>query len=189
MDIRELVLEALRTLEVDQAGLAKRLGRSQATVSRWVSGDATPDYESCLRLARIVGMPARRVLEVARLDTTLVPDDTPESQPPLEPRLAMFLAEIETGWRTMDQQAREMAERGTRALFRVEDVRRSRRVTNSDEGFDKSNEYDQPFDERPVWMRHPAEQPARFPPVKRVQRTVTPAPVTRETLTPAGVAR
>ncbi len=86
MDIRELVLEALHTLEVDQAGLAKRLGRSQATVSRWVSGDATPDYESCLRLARIVGMPARRVLEAARLDTTLVPEDRPDTQPKLRSR-------------------------------------------------------------------------------------------------------
>src|SRR5207244_9867632 len=140
MDIRELVLEALRTLEIDQAALAKRLGRSQATVSRWVSGDATPDYESCLRLAKIIGVSARRVLAAARLDTTLVPDDTPDAQAKLNPRLATLLAKIEAGWRTMDEHTLDVAERGTLALFHVEDVRRSRaprRVTKHDEGFDR----------------------------------------------------
>ena len=127
MDIRELVLEALRTLEIDQAGLAKRLGRSQATVSRWVSGDATPDYESCLRLARIIGMPARRVLEAAGLDPQLVLDhDQAETTPrrPLDPRLAMLWAGIETGWRSMDERTRDVAERGTLALFAVPPAQR-----------------------------------------------------------------
>jgi transcriptional regulator with XRE-family HTH domain len=119
MDVRELVLEALHTLETDQAGLAKRLGRSQATVSRWVSGDTTPDYESCLRLARIIGVPARRVLQAAGLDTTLVPDDTPDAQPRLDPRLVTFLAEIEAGWLSMDTPIRDVAERGALALFAV----------------------------------------------------------------------
>lgn len=75
MDARELVLEALRTLDIDQAALAKRLKRSQATVSRWVSGTATPDYESCLRLAKITGKPARSVVEAAGLDPLLVPEE------------------------------------------------------------------------------------------------------------------
>jgi len=100
-------------------------------------------------------MPARRVLEAARLDTTLVPEDRPDTQPKLDPQLAAFLAEIETGWRTMDQQARELAERGTRALFRVEDVRRSRRVTKHDEGFDKPKNYERP--QLSAWLRNASE--------------------------------
>jgi transcriptional regulator with XRE-family HTH domain len=73
MDSRELILEALRILDIDQAGLAKRLRRGQPTVSRWLSGDAKPDYESCLRLAQITGMPAAVVLETVGLDPQLIP--------------------------------------------------------------------------------------------------------------------
>lgn len=75
MDARDLVLDALQTLEIDQAALAKRLGRSQATVSRWISGATAPDYESCLRLAKIIGRPPREVLRAAGLDPLLVPDE------------------------------------------------------------------------------------------------------------------
>jgi transcriptional regulator with XRE-family HTH domain len=121
MNIRELVLEALHTLETDQAGLAKRLGRSQATVSRWLSGDSTPDYESCLRLARIIGVPAHQVLQAAAYDTSLVAD-TPPSRP--DPRWANFVAEIEARWRAMDEQMREVAERTTLAVFNVPPAQR-----------------------------------------------------------------
>ncbi len=73
MDVPQLILESLRILDIDQAGLAKRLGRGQPTVSRWLSGDAKPDYESCLRLAQITGMPATTVLETVGLDPSLIP--------------------------------------------------------------------------------------------------------------------
>lgn len=73
MDSRELIQEALRILDIDQAGLAKRLRRGQPTVSRWLSGDAKPDYESCLRLAQITGMSAALVLETVGLDPQLIP--------------------------------------------------------------------------------------------------------------------
>ena len=124
MNARELVLEALNTLDIDQAALAKRLKRSQATVSRWLSGDITPDYESCLRLAHITGTPARVWLAAAGLDPLLVPDDSGQPRPALDPRLAAFLAEIEASWQTMDAAERDLAERVSRAAFSVPPAQR-----------------------------------------------------------------
>ena len=166
------------------ARLSQVSGIRSPVIGRWRDGIGRPSDTNLKKLAPALGVSYEDLMKMCGY----LPGEPSSFEPQLEPRLAAFLAEIETGWRTMDQQAREMAERGTRALFRVEDVRRSRRVTKHDEGFDRDKSHDQPFDERPAWQRHPAEQAAHFPPVKRVQRTVTPAPVTREALIPAGVA-
>jgi len=44
--------------------LAKDLGISHATVSRWLSGDDVPNTKSCQRLAEYAGVPAENVLSV-----------------------------------------------------------------------------------------------------------------------------
>ncbi len=166
------------------ARLSQVSGISSPVIGRWRDGIGRPSDTNLKKLAPALGVSYEDLMKMCGY----LPGKPASPDPQLDPRLAAFLAEIETGWRIMDQQAREMAERGTRALFRVEDVRRSRRVTKHDEGFDRDKTHDEPFDERPAWMRHPAEQPAQFPPVKRVQRTVTPAPITHDALVPAGVA-
>ena len=162
------------------ARLSQISGIRSPVIGCWRDGIGRPSDTNLKKLAPALGVSYEDLMKMCGY--------LPGEPTLLDPQLAAFLAEIETGWRTMDQQAREMAERGTRALFRVEDVRRSRRVTKHDEGFDRDKTHDEPFDGRPAWQRHPAEQHAQFPPVKRVQRTVTPAPVTREALIPAGVA-
>lgn len=73
MDVPALIQQAQAVLNVNQAGLAKRLRRGQSTVSRWESGDAVPDYESCLRLAMITAIPAVDVLRAAGHDPNLLP--------------------------------------------------------------------------------------------------------------------
>jgi transcriptional regulator with XRE-family HTH domain len=73
MNVPSLIQEALDTLKITQAGLARQLGRGQPTVSRWLSGESNPDYESCLLLAQITGQPASEVLAAAGLNASLLP--------------------------------------------------------------------------------------------------------------------
>lgn len=73
MDVPALIAHALSAVHGNQAELARRLGRSETTVSRWVAGRNGIDYESCLRLAKITGLPARNVVEIAGLDPNLLP--------------------------------------------------------------------------------------------------------------------
>lgn len=79
MEVPAVILDALATLKVDQAELSRRLGVGQPTVSRWLSGVAKPDYESCLRLAQITGKPAADVLRAAGRDPSLLPVGDPNS--------------------------------------------------------------------------------------------------------------
>ncbi len=44
--------------------LAKDLGISHATVSRWLSGDDVPNTKSCQRLAEYAGVPAENILSL-----------------------------------------------------------------------------------------------------------------------------
>lgn len=82
MNVPDLIDEALRLLDTDQAGLAKRLSVGDSAVSKWRSGKTVPDYESCLRLARETGMDAHRVLTEAGHDTRLLPEALPVNLSP-----------------------------------------------------------------------------------------------------------
>jgi transcriptional regulator with XRE-family HTH domain len=113
MDIPELIRSVLRDLDIDQAELSRRLGVGQPTVSKWLRGSGKPDYESCLRLAKITGRPARMWLEAAELDPELVSADAA----PHDPEWASFIASIEADWRELDAVARKYAIQGTRAMF------------------------------------------------------------------------
>lgn len=79
MDVPALIAHALAAVGGNQAELARRLGRSETTVSRWVTGRNGIDYESCLRLAKITRLPPRSVVEAAGLDADLLPPAEPEA--------------------------------------------------------------------------------------------------------------
>lgn len=74
MDFPALLAQALAAVKGNQAELARRLGRSETTISRWANSRSGIDYESCLRLARITGIPAKTVLTAAGLDPNLLID-------------------------------------------------------------------------------------------------------------------
>jgi transcriptional regulator with XRE-family HTH domain len=84
---RTIVQAAVAWFNGNQALLARELGVTRTTVSRWVSGQAVPDALSCLRLAKITGRSAAEVFSAAGLDPGLLP-----SEP------AVRVAETELGW-------------------------------------------------------------------------------------------
>lgn len=90
MELKDLLDRALATVGGNQAELARRVGRSETTVSRWVTGRNGVDYESALRLAAMTGLPASTVVEACGLDPTLVP---PRAAPTHDdPELALIAA-------------------------------------------------------------------------------------------------
>jgi transcriptional regulator with XRE-family HTH domain len=89
MEQREVLDLALTAVDGNQAELARRLGRSETTVSRWVTGRNGIDFESALRLARLTGLPPHKVVEACGLDPSLVPAP-PDG--PIDPDAAAFLA-------------------------------------------------------------------------------------------------
>lgn len=95
MEQRELLDLALEAVDGNQAELARRLGRSETTISRWVTGRNGIDFESALRLARLTGLPARDVVETCGLDGVLVPASTDKSSDP-------DLAAVEANWPSLD---------------------------------------------------------------------------------------
>ncbi len=48
-----------------RASFAKRLGVTEATVSRWSQGRSLPDFESCLKIAQHFRLDLREVFEMA----------------------------------------------------------------------------------------------------------------------------
>lgn len=90
MEQRELLDLALEAVGGNQAELARRLGRSETTVSRWVTGRNGIDFESGLRLARLTGLSQHRVIEACGLDPSLVP--VPSADGSVDPQAAALLA-------------------------------------------------------------------------------------------------
>jgi transcriptional regulator with XRE-family HTH domain len=91
--LSDLLDAALNAVGGNQAELARRVNRSETTVSRWRSGSVKPDYESCLRLARIVGGSPQVWLEAAGLDPELMPGEV-AVQSELDVRLARLGATL-----------------------------------------------------------------------------------------------
>jgi transcriptional regulator with XRE-family HTH domain len=50
MDVPEIVRALMRKLQMNQTQVAKRLGVTQPTISRWVTGEDLPDFEASKRL-------------------------------------------------------------------------------------------------------------------------------------------
>jgi transcriptional regulator with XRE-family HTH domain len=79
-----------------QADLAKALGQSPATISRWKSGHATPEEGRCLRLAKITGFPQPEVLRAFDYDPEplgLTSPPTLDMPPDYDLRLALRIAD------------------------------------------------------------------------------------------------
>jgi len=92
MQQRELLDLALEAVDGNQAELARRLGRSETTISRWVTGRNGIDFESALRLARLTGLPPHQIVEACGLDPSLVP------LPPVDVSANPELAAIAAAW-------------------------------------------------------------------------------------------
>lgn len=117
--------------------LSKRSGIPTPVLGRWRDGIGRPTDTNLRKLAPALGVPYE---DLAKMCGYL-----PGKPGPLDPRLALFLAEIENGWRAMDDPTRDLAERVSLAAFRVEDVRRRPRppsVTTSPQGFDRDKSED-----------------------------------------------
>lgn len=79
--LQTALTEALRIHGGNVAAVARDVRLSQAAVGRWYSGLTKPDYESCLRLARVSGQPAAAVLRAAGHDPELLPVSADEDLP------------------------------------------------------------------------------------------------------------
>jgi transcriptional regulator with XRE-family HTH domain len=56
--------EVMRRRRLKPSQLAADLGISHATVSRWLSGQDTPNTRSCHRLAEYSGVPVEKILSI-----------------------------------------------------------------------------------------------------------------------------
>lgn len=113
--------------------------------AKWVAEDprrrVTPSPASCRKIAHGLRVDLDYVLALAGHR------EAPSGETPqLDARLAAFLSAVESGWRALEGRKAELdiAERGTRALFHVDDMRklpdsRRRRVTDDDGDLDRSN--------------------------------------------------
>lgn len=95
MDVPALIAHALSAVNGNQAELARQLGRSETTVSRWVAGRNGIDYESALRIARITRIPAETVIAAAGLDPSLLPSSSPPDLSPMERDLLARIKRVE----------------------------------------------------------------------------------------------
>lgn len=117
MDQREVLDVALNAVDGNQAELARRLGRSETTISRWVTGRNGIDYESALRLARLTGLPRPQVIEACGLDPTLVPLPTP---PPTDTAVDPDVAAIAAAWPKLEDGIRDAIKVLSRTAVSVE---------------------------------------------------------------------
>lgn len=122
--------------------LAYACDTTPSMAAKWVSDDprrrVTPSPASCRKIARGLGAELDYILALAGYRE--LPSATERQT---DPRLAELWAHVEAGWQTLDEAARAVAERGTKALFKVEDVRtlpkHRRRVTDDGEDLGRSN--------------------------------------------------
>lgn len=91
--------------------LGRRIEVDPAQIGRWRKGRGRPRPENLVRAASVFGVDHRWLWALA------YPEGVPSSDGPPDPHWSAFIAEIEAGWRAMDDATREMAERGARALF------------------------------------------------------------------------
>jgi transcriptional regulator with XRE-family HTH domain len=75
-----------------QADLARRLGMSEATVSRWLSGAAIPGYDDIAELARVLGVDRGVIYEAAGV---------------IPVRDAEQLADLLSVWETLSEDERQ----------------------------------------------------------------------------------
>lgn len=92
------------------ARLAKASGLNSPVIGRWEKGESRPSPANLERLAPALGVPYEDLLKMSGY----LPGEPSDN---LDPQLAALVAAIESGWHVMDSAARDVAERGTRAMF------------------------------------------------------------------------
>lgn len=100
-----------------RALLAKALDVTEPTVGRWFSGDSRPEYEMCLRLAKLTGVAASLVLETFGFDASLLPAADAPAEHKRDPRLATLMQIVEAGWQRAGDEKRAIADNVIRGFF------------------------------------------------------------------------
>jgi transcriptional regulator with XRE-family HTH domain len=67
-DLGQRITDRCRELGLTQAGLAARLGTTQAAVSRWMSGDRDPGVVAVHRIANALGLSVNALLGIDGAD-------------------------------------------------------------------------------------------------------------------------
>jgi transcriptional regulator with XRE-family HTH domain len=102
-----------------KAQLAKETGIDASLIGKWADEESgiCPSPKNLERLAPALGVSYEDLMRMCRY----LPDD--RTAPQSDPRVLSLMAQIETAWHRMDEAAREVAERGARALFVVPPTR------------------------------------------------------------------
>lgn len=183
MDVPALIREAMETLGISQAGLARQLRRAQPTVSRWLLGQVQPDYESCLRLSMITGKPAGDVLRAAGLDPTLLPTSTTDTMSPIQRDVHARMARVQAACDAADGLPDDFVPTYLRAILdnTEEDIMATIRLVMSLRAAQRQDGHAAPFG-RPngSYLQEPetAVQPAERPPAGRRHVSSLPAHLT-----------
>jgi len=67
--------EILEECGLSEADLAKEIGSSQPTVSRWVTGTNPPTLKYAVLIAKATGRPIQEIIESLGIDCTGVPEN------------------------------------------------------------------------------------------------------------------
>ena len=70
MELNEKFAKLRKGLGLSQEELAEALGVSRQAVSKWETGQSTPDLENLVRLCRLYGIPADELLETGLFPST-----------------------------------------------------------------------------------------------------------------------
>ncbi len=111
MDEFRALLRQRRAQRGGLARLAETSGIGSPVLSRWERGETRPSPANLERLAPALGVPYEDLLKMCGY--------LPGAPAPLNQTLSALLSAVEAGWLAMDGSAREVAERGARALFAV----------------------------------------------------------------------
>ena len=112
MDEFAALLRSRLSARGDLARLAELSGITSHVLGRWRDGVGRPTDTNLRKLAPALGVPYEDLAKMCGYLPGQASSD-------INPQLAAFLAAVEVGWLSMDEAARDLAERGTRALFAV----------------------------------------------------------------------
>lgn len=93
MRLNEKIYYYRKTMKLSQEELAARVGVSRQSVSKWELGEATPEVEKLLLLARVFGVTTDELLsegEPIRQESRSEEEPAPEAEPQLDRAVGFF---------------------------------------------------------------------------------------------------